>query len=281
MRLMAAEYRRDRGDGPRSDRAGGARWRARSARDKVTATCYPPHSLQRTRGVAAQHASLSRWRSPVRIRSGPPSTPLPTPRPPPGRGVPLAALADSACGSTTWPGDIAGASRRRAAADRAAGRPDRHRCDHRGRPRHRGHPPGRAGGDAGRYSRPERRQPCRQPRRSGGIVEPGATPRPRPPRRQATSAPRPMPASRTRAWLPHRPSRPTPRSAMSRSSRSSTSDRPRRPFGSQTCGRPWPGRVATPRSKSCRAMPMRSSPGSARVDRAAGRRSSWPRTSRP
>jgi hypothetical protein len=26
----------------------------------------------RTRGVAAQHASLSRWRSPVRIRSGPP-----------------------------------------------------------------------------------------------------------------------------------------------------------------------------------------------------------------
>ena len=26
-----------------------------------------------TRGVAAQHASLSRWRSPVRIRSGPPS----------------------------------------------------------------------------------------------------------------------------------------------------------------------------------------------------------------
>src|SRR6187397_2950297 len=27
----------------------------------------------RTRGVAAQHASLSRWRSPVRIRSGPPS----------------------------------------------------------------------------------------------------------------------------------------------------------------------------------------------------------------
>ena len=35
-----------------------------------------------TRGVAAQHASLSRWRSPVRIRSGPPSPHLPTPRPP-------------------------------------------------------------------------------------------------------------------------------------------------------------------------------------------------------
>ena len=35
-----------------------------------------------TRGVAAQHASLSRWRSPVRIRSGPPSSHFPTPRPP-------------------------------------------------------------------------------------------------------------------------------------------------------------------------------------------------------
>ena len=30
-----------------------------------------------TRGVAAQHASLSRWRSPVRIRSGPPSPAFP------------------------------------------------------------------------------------------------------------------------------------------------------------------------------------------------------------
>src|SRR5437899_12721604 len=30
-----------------------------------------------TRGVAAQHASLSRWRSPVRIRSGPPSHAIP------------------------------------------------------------------------------------------------------------------------------------------------------------------------------------------------------------
>ncbi len=36
--------------------------------------CYaPPPSLPRARGVVAQHASLSRWRSPVRIRSGPPS----------------------------------------------------------------------------------------------------------------------------------------------------------------------------------------------------------------
>ena len=36
----------------------------------------PPAMIRhrpRTRGVAAQHASLSRWRSPVRIRSGPPS----------------------------------------------------------------------------------------------------------------------------------------------------------------------------------------------------------------
>ena len=43
----------------------------------------------RTRGVAAQHASLSRWRSPVRIRSGPPSFPRFLSRPvrPPGRGA--------------------------------------------------------------------------------------------------------------------------------------------------------------------------------------------------
>ena len=43
-----------------------------------------------TRGVAAQHASLSRWRSPVRIRSGPPSIRISLrPVRPPGRGVPL------------------------------------------------------------------------------------------------------------------------------------------------------------------------------------------------
>ena len=41
-----------------------------------------------TRGVAAQHASLSRWRSPVRIRSGPPSPHFPTPRPPARTGRP-------------------------------------------------------------------------------------------------------------------------------------------------------------------------------------------------
>src|SRR5690242_15071221 len=32
--------------------------------------CSP--TAARARGVAAKHASLSRWRSPVRIRSGPP-----------------------------------------------------------------------------------------------------------------------------------------------------------------------------------------------------------------
>ena len=37
-------------------------------------------SAARTRGVAAQHASLSRWRSPVRIRSGPPGLLRPPPR---------------------------------------------------------------------------------------------------------------------------------------------------------------------------------------------------------
>ena len=35
------------------------------------------HRHNWTRGVAAQHASLSRWRSPVRIRSGPPRTAFP------------------------------------------------------------------------------------------------------------------------------------------------------------------------------------------------------------
>ena len=58
----------------------------------------PPAMIRhrpRTRGVAAQHASLSRWRSPVRIRSGPPSTVRFFSRPvrPPGRGVPLPATA--------------------------------------------------------------------------------------------------------------------------------------------------------------------------------------------
>ena len=55
-----------------------------------SASGYPPPSPQRTRGVAAQHASLSRWRSPVRIRSGPPSLRIfLRPVRPPGRGVPL------------------------------------------------------------------------------------------------------------------------------------------------------------------------------------------------
>ena len=47
-----------------------------------------PRRLPRARGVAAQHASLSRWRSPVRIRSGPPLPSIyPRPVRPPGRGV--------------------------------------------------------------------------------------------------------------------------------------------------------------------------------------------------
>ena len=48
--------------------------------DGPASSCYAPPSPQRTRGVAAQHASLSRWRSPVRIRSGPPTSPLTSPR---------------------------------------------------------------------------------------------------------------------------------------------------------------------------------------------------------
>ena len=50
----------------------------------VPGTCYSSPSA-RARGVAAQHASLSRWRSPVRIRSSPPFAPFPAPSPP-GRG---------------------------------------------------------------------------------------------------------------------------------------------------------------------------------------------------
>ena len=71
----------------RSMRAIGAEYRARSARP--TSPALPSgdnpgaHSAilrprrNWTRGVAAQHASLSRWRSPVRIRSGPPSLAFP------------------------------------------------------------------------------------------------------------------------------------------------------------------------------------------------------------
>ena len=40
--------------------------------DGSRAHLLPSAFAARTRGVAAQHASLSRWRSPVRIRSGPP-----------------------------------------------------------------------------------------------------------------------------------------------------------------------------------------------------------------
>ena len=46
--------------------------RERRTRPVASAIVRPRRNW--TRGVAAQHASLSRWRSPVRIRSGPPST---------------------------------------------------------------------------------------------------------------------------------------------------------------------------------------------------------------
>ena len=45
---------------------------SRTRHDRPGHLCYAPPSFHWTRGVAAQHASLSRWRSPVRIRSGPP-----------------------------------------------------------------------------------------------------------------------------------------------------------------------------------------------------------------
>ena len=58
----------------------GRRWRPMATTQGASAMLRPRRNW--TRGVAAQHASLSRWRSPVRIRSGPPSSHFPTPRPP-------------------------------------------------------------------------------------------------------------------------------------------------------------------------------------------------------
>ena len=52
-------------------------WPARIARMRLLSSAF----AARTRGVAAQHASLSRWRSPVRIRSGPPPRPTPSDAP--------------------------------------------------------------------------------------------------------------------------------------------------------------------------------------------------------
>ena len=57
---------------------------ARIARNSLVSSAF----VARTRGVAAQHASLSRWRSPVRIRSGPPRfDSIRRPVRPPERGV--------------------------------------------------------------------------------------------------------------------------------------------------------------------------------------------------
>ena len=61
-------------------RGGPLAWRMRATRPDASGMLRHRHNW--TRGVAAQHASLSRWRSPVRIRSGPPQSLLPTPRPP-------------------------------------------------------------------------------------------------------------------------------------------------------------------------------------------------------
>ena len=57
------------------------------ARARPSCRVILPTRRSRTRGVAAQHASLSRWRSPVRIRSGPPYRISLRPVRPPGRGV--------------------------------------------------------------------------------------------------------------------------------------------------------------------------------------------------
>ena len=57
---------------------------------------------QRTRGVAAQHASLSRWRSPVRIRSGPPSASSHAPSSRPDGAFPCPRRASRDRGSSIW-----------------------------------------------------------------------------------------------------------------------------------------------------------------------------------
>ena len=51
---------------------GGGGYAGPGARPRPDGALLSFGAAARTRGVAAQHASLSRWRSPVRIRSGPP-----------------------------------------------------------------------------------------------------------------------------------------------------------------------------------------------------------------
>ena len=79
-----------------------------------------------TRGVAAQHASLSRWRSPVRIRSGPPSSAFPYAPSARPDGAFLCSAAHLGILCHTPPRDsTTHAHRRRSRARGARGRPGR------------------------------------------------------------------------------------------------------------------------------------------------------------
>ena len=195
-----------------------------------------------TRGVAAQHASLSRWRSPVRIRSGPPSTRISLrPVRPPGRGVPPAPFCGRQRLWQTRPVKRASAARRRSASSR---RPCRAR--RRGRTRAREAVPRRDPASAPRRRPGRPASPTAAARPPTAPSEPGADARP-------TATPTPALAAGRRAdraghALPA-PRRPPPTGARSR-----------------PCS---PARAsATRRSSSSRARPTRSS-----------RRSAW--TARP
>ena len=141
----------------------------------------------RTRGVAAQHASLSRWRSPVRIRSGPPpffaSSRAPSARPdgaplfpggPIERGLYAAAV--SVRRPTDRPSAAPAAGRRPSHATQPPGLAAlcRHRAHGRRRPPHRcrrssrgrsgaGRPRRRAGSPRGRPRQPDRRRTPKGP----------------------------------------------------------------------------------------------------------------------
>ena len=126
----------------------------------------------RTRGVAAQHASLSRWRSPVRIRSGPPSLTASSHAP--------SARPDGAflCPPTAVTGPV----RYPAARDRP-----RSRLQPEGAEAPRGTPVvARAGGR--RRARHRRRDRVRRRRRSAASAAPPRRPR-RPRSRPATASP--------------------------------------------------------------------------------------------
>ena len=219
-----------------------------------------------TRGVAAQHASLSRWRSPVRIRSGPPSLRISLrPVRPPGRGVPLvrnvlAADSDVLCQTP---------------AGETASHPDRRSPHGRGRPGRRGH---RCAdrielGGAGGLGRPDigGRRPDASPGRDARLDR----------RRRADARyRRPCPADarpRPRRRSPAGPDRGRPDRAGHQLPGDADRDRPQggqgRPGRDQ---RPLHGRRA--RRHGGRRDPRRASASIARPTRPAW---SWPGTARP